>query len=372
MKEPISIYIHIPFCIKKCLYCDFTSFERSEMKIDDYVNALLDEIKSFNFNQYEIKSIFFGGGTPTLLEVNHIRKIMNELNCHSFSDDIEITMESNPETLSYEYLKDIFNLGINRLSIGLQSSYDDVLKKIGRVHTYEKFLNSYNDAKKVGFNNINIDLMFSLPDLTSDMFENTLKDIVSLNPTHLSVYSLIVEENTPFDDMLYNNEINLPTDEEDRKMYSMAEQVLNRFGYDKYEISNYSKKGFECIHNMGYWTLRQYIGFGVSAHSFVNYQRFENGKNLDEYINKENLKQNVIEVTKKDLMEEFMFLGLRTTEGISIKDFKSKFDCDIFDIYNDVLLNLKNVNKIIIDNDNIKLTKEAFNISNEVLSNFLL
>lgn len=369
MKE-LSVYIHIPFCLKKCHYCDFTSFDNSFEKIEEYVNALCDEIKTFDFRNYEIISIFFGGGTPSLLEPKFIEKILKSL-CN-YNENIEITLECNPETLNINYLKEIKTLGINRLSIGLQSMNNETLKKIGRVHTYSKFLENFKIARKLGFKNINIDVMFSLPDVTLEQYLFELEEIAKLNAEHLSVYSLIVEEDTKLENMLYENLISIPNEEEDRKMFENSEIVLKKYGYKKYEISNYSKDNFECIHNLGYWELRDYIGFGISAHSLIENIRFENTNILKEYINKKNCGINKTILTKNNLMEEFMFLGLRKNTGINILDFYKKFNLDIYHVYGDVIFDLKSKGYLIEEKENLKLSQNAVSISNIILSDFLL
>ncbi len=364
----LSVYIHIPFCLKKCHYCDFSSFDNNMEKIDEYVKVLVSEIKDFDFTNYTLKSIFFGGGTPSLLAPRHIKDILRFI---PYNEKVEITMECNPETLSYNYLKEIYDMGINRLSIGLQSANNEVLKFIGRIHTFEKFLENYNYAREVGFKNINIDVMFSLPNLTKDEYLKDLEKIANLNPNHLSVYSLIIEEETKFYTMVEEGIFNLNTDEEDREIFELSENILKKYGYNKYEISNYEKGNMECIHNLGYWELREYIGFGLSAHSFINNKRFQNTDNLDEYL-KGATYINVVEVSKSNLIEEFIFLGLRKTEGICTKDFEKKFNCTIFEIYKSVIDKLTEDKYILFENNRIKLTKKAINISNKILSEFIL
>ncbi len=368
MKD-LSIYIHIPFCIKKCYYCDFASFDNESNKIGQYVDVLVDEIMTFDFSLYNIKSIFFGGGTPSLLKSWQVEKI---LNCIPYNKNVEITMECNPETLNKKYLENLFDIGVNRLSIGLQSVDDTVLKTIGRVHTFDTFLENYGYAREVGFKNINVDLMFSLPNLSKEKYFEGLQQVALLNPEHLSIYSLIVEEGTKFDFMLEKGEIKIPSEDEDREVFEKTENALKKYGYNKYEISNYCKNDMECVHNLGYWELREYIGFGLSAHSFINNERFENVNNLEKYLCGHNKKINKIEVTKQNLMEEFMFLGLRKDEGISVKDFEQKFNCSIYNVYGEALSKLEKEKNLIMQNDKIKLSKKAVNISNKILSEFLI
>ncbi len=368
-EKDLSVYIHIPFCIKKCHYCDFTSFDNYSDKIEQYIEVLINEISSFDFSLYKIKSIFFGGGTPSLLKREQVEKI---LNCIPLTKNIEITMECNPETLSKKYLKDLYEIGINRLSIGLQSIDNNVLKTIGRVHTYSTFLQNYEYAREVGFNNINIDLMFSLPNLSKEKYLKDLEKVATLKAEHLSIYSLIVEEGTKFDFMLENNEIEIWSEDDDREVFEKTEDILRKYNYNKYEISNYCKKDMECTHNLGYWELREYIGFGLSAHSFINNERFENVSNLEKYLCDDDTKINITKLTNQNLMEEFVFLGLRKNKGISAKQFEEKFNCSIYSIYGDVIYKLQLENSLTVQGDIIKLSKTAINISNKVLSEFLL
>ncbi len=371
MIRDISVYVHIPFCVKKCYYCDFVSYVGEENKYDEYINQLKKEIDEFDFSDYKIVSVFVGGGTPTVLKAEQINNIIEEIIKNRCDDRVEITVECNPNTLNEKYLKGLKKGKINRLSIGLQSTNNKVLKSIGRVHTYEEFLKNYKLARVVGFKNINIDLMFSVPDQSVETLEKTLDEIIKLDPEHISLYSLIIEEGTKFQSMYDKGELKIPTEDVDREMYEKSNIKLENSSYIKYEISNYSKKGYECNHNIGYWKLRDYIGFGVSSHSFVGNERFSNSKNLEDY----KLPNKVVEkicVTEKDLIEEFMFLGLRLTKGIEIKEFENKFKTGIEVIYGDVLTKLKKDKLIEEENGYIRLTKLGVDLSNVALADFLI
>ena len=279
MKE-IGIYIHIPFCIKKCEYCDFVSYCNKEKYVPQYINALKKEIKNNINKEYKITTIYIGGGTPSSIEENYIADIietiklnMNDENLKNF-ENIEVTIEVNPGTVTEKKLKTYKEIGINRLSIGLQETHDELLKSIGRIHTYEEFLKTYNLARKIGFNNINVDLIIALPNQTIQDIKENLEKIIKLNPEHISVYSLILEEGTPFYNKYNENKIKLPDEELERNMYWYVKNTLENNGYMHYEISNFSKKGFESKHNMNCWNQEEYLGFGVAAHSYNNKTRY--------------------------------------------------------------------------------------------------
>lgn len=372
MKKKLGVYVHIPFCKKKCYYCDFISYVNKEELYDGYVDRLIEEIESFDYKNYEIESIFIGGGTPTVLKPTKINKIIEAITKNKYKKDIEITIECNPNTLTKKYLEGLKKTKINRLSIGLQSTENKILNKIGRIHTYEEFLKNYSNARELGFNNINIDLMFALPEQTVKTLENTLNKIISLNPEHISLYSLIVEEKTKFYEMYTEGKLKKIDEDTDREMYELSNEILKKSSYNKYEISNYSKKGFECNHNVGYWILRKYVGFGVSSHSFLENKRSENTKSLKEYLTKKEktIKNEV--VTKKDMMEEFMFLGLRLTKGIKKEEFEDLFKTSIESIYKDVIIKLEKEKLLEVDKKYIRLTPKGVDLSNIVLSDFLL
>ena len=377
-----GIYIHIPFCAKKCNYCDFISFENKNNMIEEYINALKKEIEEFDFSKYEVTTIYLGGGTPSYIKENYIVEILelikNKISTNKTKwDDIEITIEVNPGTVTKEKLKAYKNIGINRLSIGLQSTNDKLLKQIGRIHNYEEFLNTYNLAKKIGFNNINVDLMIALPNQTIEDIKESLEKIVSLDPNHISVYSLIVEEETLIAQQLEEGKIELPSDDEERRMYWYVKDFLELSGYNHYEISNFSKNGKESKHNLNCWNQEEYIGFGLASHSYIDGIRFCNISNLEKYIeNINNLdfnKNKIIEEkqTKEDMEKEFMMLGFRKIEGVDISKFKEKYLENPIFLYRKELDKLAKEGLIEVDLNNIKLTNKGLDLANLVFEEFV-
>lgn len=381
-KKKLGIYIHIPFCKQKCNYCDFISYTNKCDKIESYINCLEKEINTFDFSNYYVTTIYIGGGTPSYIDSKYIKQIMNFIYKKIQIDNeskknIEITIEVNPGTVTKEKLQDYKEVGINRLSIGLQCVQDRLLKLLGRIHTYEEFLNTYNLAKEVGFENINVDLMLGLPNQSIEDLKESLNQIIKLKVNHISTYSLIVEEGTKIFNKIENNELQLPDEELERNMYWYVKNTLELNGYNHYEISNFSKKGKESKHNMNCWNQEEYIGFGVAAHSYINNTRFSNTNNLEEYI--KNVKNNEFaknknieeEQTLEDKKSEFMMLGFRKIEGVNISKFKEKFvDNPIF-IYKERLNKLVEEGLIEIDLNNIKLTNKGIDFANLVFEEFI-
>ena len=375
-----GIYVHIPFCKSKCFYCDFISYCNKENIWKDYIDSLKEEIR---FNKEKLKNklittIYIGGGTPSIIDSAYIKEVLEEIkDNYNIDENCEITIEVNPGTVSKDKLLDYKEVGINRLSIGLQSTNNDLLKQIGRIHTYEQFLDTYNSAKEVGLNNINVDLIIGLPNQILDDVEDSLNKVIELNPNHISVYSLILEEGTKLEQMVNAKKVTLPDDELERKMYWFVKNKLEEKEYIHYEISNFAKKGFESKHNTDCWNQEEYIGFGVAAHSYMNGTRFSNIENVEKYI--ENIKENkmiknimIHEVqTKKSKQDEYMMLSLRKLEGVAVKDFKNKFGENPIFIYKDKLEKLVNLELIEIDLDNIKLTKKGLDLANEVWEEFV-
>jgi len=371
IKNTISAYIHIPFCKSKCNYCDFYSLTDQELLFEPYKNALITEIKSCaELESAQIATIFFGGGTPSLLPAEYLTEILEAFN--NLQKNSEITVECNPETICSGYFDKLKSAGVNRISFGLQSANDKMLKKLGRIHDVKTFESAYNSALQVGFNNINIDIMFSLPGQTLDDWEKTLNYVISVNPTHISAYGLKIEESTPF---FNDSSLNLPDDELDREMYYKANRMLKSVGYDRYEISNFAKSTFECEHNKVYWTHKDYISFGAAAHSFVNSQRFNNIADISKYIksngNPRTLRQNFTDISKKDAMSEFMFLGLRMTDGVCKQKFFKQFNVDMFDIYNVQIKKLEKFGLLRQSNDRIFLTDRGIDLSNYAFCEFV-
>lgn len=374
-KKSLSLYIHIPFCKQKCFYCDFPSYSGLEELKEDYVKALCKEIRE-KASKYKIKSIFIGGGTPSYLSENDIKDVLNEIRKLDLEDNIEFTMECNPGTLTEEKLSIMINGGVNRISMGLQAVQNSLLKEIGRIHTFKVFEENYNLARKVGFENINVDLMFGLPNQSVDEWEESLRKIADLEPEHISAYSLIIEENTGFYKLWENNKLLLPNEEDERIMYSKTKEVLSSYGYSQYEISNYAKEGYECYHNKVYWKCEEYLGLGSASSSFINEKRIKNIEDVKTYIERinknESVVEEVIENKSKDNIEEFIFMGLRMVEGISLSEFKNKFNIDINELYDEVIQkNIKN-NLLIIENNRLKLTEKGIELSNSVMSDFII
>ena len=372
MKKPISIYIHIPFCIKRCSYCDFLTFAGNDEFHLPYIKSLCEDIKraSVDFAEYEVATIFFGGGTPTCLKAEELAGILRIVFAnYSIMPDGVITTEANPETVDFEYLAKLRAAGFNRLSFGVQSFDDSQLELIGRLHSGQRAIEAVYAAEKAGFLNINIDLMFSLPNQTIDGFGKNLDMAVSLPIMHISTYSLIVEESTPLskNQKLLNA---LPTDELDRQMYQLAKQKLRQAGFVHYEISNFAKNGYICGHNIAYWTRMPYIGFGVGAHSFIG-NRFCRTDSIEKYIQGNHAPILIEELSHADAMSEFVILGLRLIEGISTTNFSHQFGCDIFSVFGDRLKKAEASGLLEIDKHRIRLTDRGIDISNTVFLEFI-
>lgn len=373
MKE-ISLYIHIPFCKQRCFYCDFPTFAGKERFRKDYIDALVKEIEE-RCSNYLIKSIFIGGGTPSYLEENELKKLLGTVSKLNLLEGLEYSMECNPGTLNEEKLKIMKNYGVNRISFGLQSCDNKLLKKIGRIHTFEEFLENYNLARKIGFNNINIDLMYGLPNLTIENWKDTLEKICYLKPEHISAYSLIIEEGTAFYKLYEKDKLELPTEDDERIMDKLTKDILKANGYHQYEISNYSKEGYECKHNIVYWKCDNYLGLGPGASGYINNYRYSNICDIKgynkclEYDKRPIEEKNIL--SKKDEMEEFIFMGLRMNKGINLDEFYKRFNIDFKHRYNDILGKLKNLNLIIEQNNNIILTQRGREISNTVFVEFI-
>ena len=384
--KPLSIYIHIPFCIKKCYYCDFLSAPADNLVQEEYLRALREEIftAAKKYSDYTVQTIFIGGGTPTAIKAEDICDLLHVINTSfSIAEDAEISIESNPGTVTKQALILYKKAGINRLSIGLQSAQDKELKLLGRIHDYKYFLKTYSMAVEAGFTNINIDLMSALPGQKAVDYKETLKKVMALSPrpSHISAYSLIIEEGTAFydlyaeerDAMAHTGEkqAHLPSEEEERQMYLLTNQILQDVGYHRYEISNYSLPGYECRHNKVYWQRGDYVGFGLGASSLVENNRFENIKDLQLYINNNDKISKSVPLSKKEQMEEFMFLGLRLTQGVEKEEFSKNFGVSMEEIYGNVIR--KNIQaELMMDGTFEYLTKNGLDLSNYVMSQFLL
>ena len=372
----LSLYIHIPFCVRKCLYCDFPSYGGMENYYDDYVKRICSEIEKAGevCSKYKINTVFIGGGTPTVLKSGSLEKIMKTVfDNYNVVKDAEITCEANPGTLDMVKLRDMRAMGINRLSMGLQARQNNILKLLGRIHTAEDFEREFLFARKAGFENISCDIMFSLPRQTVEDWRETVSWVVNLEPEHISAYSLIIEEGTPFKDMYDNGKMAVPDDETDRKMYHMAVDMLEEKGYKRYEISNFAKAGFESRHNSVYWRTGEYMGFGLGAHSYFNGRRFHNTYNLEEYIRSGQFKKYDVELlSEKDKMAEFMFMGLRMSEGVSVSEFKRRFGMNIDEIYGKELKEIISEGLAFERDNRVILTDYGFDVSNYVFEKFII
>ncbi|WP_415342000.1 radical SAM family heme chaperone HemW [Clostridium perfringens] len=376
--DKISLYIHIPFCAQKCLYCDFPSFARKDHLRKAYIEALNKEIINLRekHNNLEINTIFIGGGTPSVLESNELECLLKEIAKLNMAKDIEYSMECNPGNLTEEKLEVMKKYGVNRISMGLQAKQDNLLKGLGRIHNYKTFKENFLLAKKVGFNNINVDLMFGLPNQSLNEWEETLREIISLEPAHISAYSLIIEEGTTFYNLYENDKLKLPTEEEERKMYHLAKEILEENGFNQYEISNYAKEGKECRHNLAYWNMDNWIGVGSASASYINGKRIKNISSVEEYINSINERgeavEEIINNSKNDNMEEFMFMGLRKINGIDENEFKKRFGMNINDVYGEILNKYIDEGLLIRESGRVFLSEKGIEISNIIMADFLL
>ena len=375
----LGIYIHMPFCKRKCYYCDFISFENKQNEIGQYCKALIKEIQHESKNIKEsVSTIYVGGGTPSFVDANYVKQIIEVLKSNYYiQKNAEITVEINPGTVNEEKLKKYKEAGVNRLSIGLQSTKNQLLKQIGRIHTFEEFLFSYNLARKIGFQNINVDLMLGLPNQTLEDLEDSLKQIIKIAPEHISLYSLIVEKNTQIEKMINNGEIILPEEELERNMYWKTKEILEKNNYKHYEISNYAKEGYESKHNSNCWKQKEYLGFGVAAHSYYQNKRYCNINSIEEYcknIEDNNIRNNRITCeiqTNEEKRKEYMLLGLRMIDGINIQEFKNKFIDNPIYVFHKELEKLVKENLIEIDLNQIKLTNKGLDLANLVWEEFV-
>ena len=383
MKE-LELYLHIPFCERKCAYCDFLSAPADLPVRISYIKKLQEEIAYYGseFEEYQVSSIFLGGGTPTILEGYQLAAILETVKKYfRLVADAEITVECNPGTLTAGKAEKLVQAGFNRLSMGLQSADDRELQLLGRIHNFAQFLESYDLARKAGFENINVDLMSALPGQTLKSWQNTLQKVTALRPEHISAYSLIIEEGTPFYERFAEDERIreegghprlLPEEAIERQMYELTQCFLHTKGYERYEISNYAKPGSECRHNCGYWTRKDYLGLGLGASSLVGHQRFQNTSDLKEYLEQEYHHIHTETLDKKSEMEEFMFLGLRLMTGISRQQFEKIFQVTLDSVYGEVLRKLKSEQLIEEVAGYVRLTEYGIDVSNYVLSEFLL
>ena len=387
-RKQIGLYIHIPFCKQKCSYCDFCSYANKESFIKRYIQCVLKEIIEVGNNNkidfengkddlFLVKTIYIGGGTPSLIDSKYIVQIIEDIKLNFKIDEkAEITIEVNPGTVTLEKLEDYKSTGINRLSIGLQSTQEHLLKEIGRIHTYLDFLDTFRFAREAGFENINVDLMIGLPNQTLEEVKDSIEEIVSMEPEHISVYSLILEENTPLFKKVEEG-LELPNEDLERKMYWAVKQTLEQNNYIHYEISNFAKKGYESKHNLDCWNQKEYIGFGIAAHSYTNGIRYSNIENIEQYIknyDEDKTEENLVFHEKQDMeamQKEYMLLGLRKIDGVSIQEFKIKFVANPVFLYHSELEKLVNEELLEIDGDMIKLTNKGLDLANIVWEEFV-
>ncbi len=381
-KKVLELYIHIPFCVRKCNYCDFLSAPGDERTKAAYMEALCKEIaeKSKDYQNYEVITVFIGGGTPTVVDAGWIKRVMETVKqFYSLQENAEITMEMNPGTVTKAALLIYREAGINRLSIGLQSAEDKELRALGRIHSFEQFLDTYRQAREAGFENINVDIMSALPEQTLESYHRTLERVVGLVPApeHISAYSLIIEEGTPFYEAYEADALRLPDEDTERRMYALTGSFLQEYGYERYEISNYAQPEKECLHNLGYWERVEYLGFGIGAASLVENERFHNGSSLQKYLkDPSHVTENHEKLSVAEQMEETMFLGLRKIKGVSLSGFEDAFGISFWQVYGEIAQ--KHIKEDLLEQrvdsegiEYIALTAKGMDVSNYVMADFL-
>lgn len=379
----MELYIHIPFCIRKCAYCDFLSAPADQETIARYMDALKKQLvrQAASFRDRKIDTVFIGGGTPTVLLTEQLAELLETVQInYALAKDIEITVEANPGTITAGKVRALAGGGVNRVSLGLQSASETELRLLGRIHTYDDFLRSYGLLREGGIRNLNVDLMSALPGQTIASYERTLRRVLSLHPEHISAYSLIIEEGTPFyeqyreDDRLRDAGEEprlLPSEESERAMYELTGALLSEYGYERYEISNYAKAGFACRHNIGYWTGEEYLGLGLGASSYIEETRFCNTSDLREYLEEDFSPRDVQKLSKTDRMAELFYLGLRMTEGVAKAEFVRRFGLSAVSVYGDVLKDLVERKLLEDTGTHYRLTPFGRDVSNQVLYRFL-
>ena len=377
--KKLALYIHVPFCVQKCLYCDFLSMPASQTIQEAYITALIGELRYWQKQlegQYALGSIFIGGGTPTVLAPELIWQMGEVLHGFSKDSNMEFTIEANPGTLTAEHIPALQYLGVNRISLGLQSAQEQELQKLGRIHSFSDFVESYRLLQEQGFTNINIDLMADIPGQTMESYADTLDQVLQLRPKHISAYSLLIEEGTPFYEMDQQGKLQIPSEETDRQMYALTKERLAAEGYQRYEISNYAQSGWACRHNLTYWQVRGYLGVGLGAASYWHGKRFCNERDLHAYLSQKE-DRHIVErqiLSKQEEMEEYVFLGLRMTQGISPEAYRKRFGVDFYQLYQKILPDLQK-NGLLAEtknHDRIYLTDRGIDVSNTVLAEFLL
>ena len=374
----IGLYVHIPYCRQKCSYCDFNSYASMEGTVPEYFNALNNEISSYSdmLQGFTVKTVFMGGGTPSYVDSKYIHQLMSSLNRHmNIEGDAEISIETNPGTLTEKKLSVYREAGINRLSIGLQAWQNSLLKYLGRINNIEDFITNYKLALKAGFNNINVDLIFGIPGQSIKDWTDTIDNISQLDITHLSCYSLKIEEGTPFGLQLEKGKLKAVEDELDREMYWLAIEKLRNNGFKQYEISNFAREGYECRHNLVYWNAEEYVGFGAGAHSYFNKKRFNNVGDIHRYSslinNNESTIENVQAIDEQDSMSEYMILRLRLVEGVLSKDFEQRFGVALSTKYSKQIERLVSSGLADFNGNKLRLTQKGLDLANQAFVEFI-
>ena len=381
-KKPLGVYVHIPFCIRKCNYCDFLSAPADDATKKSYVDALCRELEGYRelTKEYQVETVYFGGGTPSVLPVEYIRQVLDTIQ-KNFTIDMEraeLTLEVNPGTVTKDKLEEYKKLGINRLSIGVQSAKEEELKLLGRIHSFADAKNVVYWAREAGFQNLSLDVISALPGQSFESYQETLEEILKLQPEHISSYSLIIEEKTPFYELYgegKEKESELPEEETDRAMYVYTKERLKESGYERYEISNYAKAGFESRHNSSYWTGKEYIGAGLGASSLFTNARYHNETDLLTYIKEveegKDIRREIERLVESEVMEEFMILGLRRMCGVSREEFQKRFGKPMETVYGSALQKLKKNGLITVEGDRVALTELGIDVSNQVFIEFI-
>ena len=364
-----GLYVHIPFCVRKCRYCDFASFSGMESNFDKYLDVLFSEMDEYKGEAAD--TVFIGGGTPSVLSKGQLEKLLTNIwDKFNISKNCEFSMEVNPGTVDDEKIKTMLSCGVNRISVGVQSFNDTELKKIGRIHDAKTAYNTVCRLSKMGFSNINVDIMTALPDQTKESLMSSLKTALELPLTHISAYSLIIEDGTPLSEDYKNGKLLLPNDDEDRDMYEMTCDILREHGFDQYEISNFAKSGFECRHNIKYWQCREYIGVGLGAHSYDGEKRYFNTDDFTKYISGD-FERNGEVLTKEDKISEFIFMGMRMNEGISEEEFKRRFGAELRELYPKELDKFISGGFIKYADGHYSFTDKGRSVSNSILCEFV-
>ena len=376
MTKELEIYLHIPFCVRKCEYCDFLSFAAEKSRYRDYGKALEAEAENclLPSGSYEVSTVFFGGGTPSLFPGEEIGRILETLRRRfDFRPEAEISLEANPGTVTGDKLGLYRQAGINRISFGCQSTENEELRRLGRIHSYEDFLESWQLAGEAGLTNRNIDLKSGLPGQTLASWERSLRQVAALEPEHISAYSLIVEEGTPFYEK--QGALNLPGEEEERQMYEITHEILEQYGFCQYEISNYARPGYACRHNLGYWRGKEYLGLGLGASSLLGHSRYQNTRDFRLYLEKSAdtgaIRRETETLELRDRQAEYMILGLRLTQGVSREEFRRRFGQDLDQVYGPVVDRYVKMGLLEEREGWIRLTRRGISLSNTVMADFL-